>query len=222
MISIDDIKIFGDFVIQYICDIGSEESEIESKEKWNKIYEYLFGGFESLVCNEDDDDDEEDELDSIPKNRKTRDGYLKDGFVVDNAAGGESDVEVGDSDDSDESQDSSDDNSDESSDNDDFEGEGDGEDGVEDEFFNKKNKNTLVKNKLNKNKSLPHDISAKYKTAKIMIMPNKGKGLIAGSSARTILNLAGVNDVTSKFFSKTKNKLNKNESIYYSTNLQSL
>ena len=53
-----------------------------------------------------------------------------------------------------------------------------------------------------------HDISAKYKTAKIMIMPNKGKGLIAGSSARTILNLAGVNDVTSKFFSKTKNKLN--------------
>ena len=37
VISIDDIKLFGDFIIQYICDIGSEESEIESKEKWNKI-----------------------------------------------------------------------------------------------------------------------------------------------------------------------------------------
>ena len=56
-----------------------------SKDKWNKIYEYLFGGFESLVVNEDDDDEEEDELDSVPKNRKTRDGYLKDGFVVDSS-----------------------------------------------------------------------------------------------------------------------------------------
>ena len=33
-----------------------------TKDKWNKMYEYLFGGFESLVANDDDDDDEEDEL----------------------------------------------------------------------------------------------------------------------------------------------------------------
>ena len=50
---------------------------------WDDIYEYLFGGFESLVANEDDDEDEYDELDTIPSSRKTRDGYLKDGFVVD-------------------------------------------------------------------------------------------------------------------------------------------
>ena len=31
-----------------------------TKDKWNKIYEYLFGGFESLVVNDDDDDEEED------------------------------------------------------------------------------------------------------------------------------------------------------------------
>jgi hypothetical protein len=54
-----------------------------TEDMWDDIYEYLFGGFESLAANEDEDDDEYDELDSIPMNRKTRDGYLKDGFVVD-------------------------------------------------------------------------------------------------------------------------------------------
>ncbi len=62
--------------------------------------------------------------------------------------------------------------------------------------------------KLSKNKSLTHDIEAKYNSSKVMIMPNKGRGLIAGSSARTILALAGLSDVTAKFYSGTKNKLN--------------
>ena len=62
--------------------------------------------------------------------------------------------------------------------------------------------------KLSKNKSLTHDISAKFKSSEVMIMPNKGRGLIAGSSARTILALAGLNNVTAKFYSGTKNKLN--------------
>ena len=39
-------------------------------------------------------------------------------------------------------------------------------------------------------------------------MPNKGRGLIAGSSARTVLALAGVKDITAKFHSGSKNKLN--------------
>jgi hypothetical protein len=129
------------------------------KEKWNKIYEYLFGGFESLVGNEDDDDDEEDELDSIPTSRKTRDGYLKDGFVVDGGVGGESDIEE-DSDDSDDSNDDEDSDSDESSgnsnDGDEDGGDGadggDGGDGEDDTYVKKKNKNILVKNKLSKNK----------------------------------------------------------------------
>ncbi|MFA5132355.1 MAG: 30S ribosomal protein S5 [Candidatus Paceibacterota bacterium] len=69
----------------------------------------------------------------------------------------------------------------------------------------KKNMFTI---KLSKTKSLPHDIDAKFKSSQVMIMPNKGRGLIAGSSARTILALAGLNDVTAKFYSGTKNKLN--------------
>ena len=128
------------------------------KEKWNKIYEYLFGGFESLVGNEDDDEEEEDELDSIPSNRKTRDGYLKDGFVVEGVVGGESDIEEdsddGDNSDEDKDEDSdSDDSSVNSNDVDeDGDADGDGGDGEDDTCLKKKNKTILVKNKLNKNK----------------------------------------------------------------------
>lgn len=69
-------------------------------------------------------------------------------------------------------------------------------------------KRNMITLKLSKNKSLPYDINAKYKSASVDLMPNKGRGLIAGSSARIILALAGVNDVTAKFHSGTKNKLN--------------
>lgn len=69
-------------------------------------------------------------------------------------------------------------------------------------------KRNMITLKLSKNKSLPHDVNAKFKSSEVMLMPNKGRGLIAGSSARTILALAGVNNVTAKFYSGTKNKLN--------------
>lgn len=69
-------------------------------------------------------------------------------------------------------------------------------------------KRNMITIKLSKAKSLTHDIDAKFKSSQVMIMPNKGRGLIAGSSARTILSLAGLNDVTAKFYSGTKNKLN--------------
>jgi hypothetical protein len=52
-------------------------------ELWKQIYERLFGGFEDLQSNEVEDEDEEDEMSLIPSNKKTKHGYLKDGFVVD-------------------------------------------------------------------------------------------------------------------------------------------
>ena len=130
-----------------------------TKDKWNKIYEYLFGGFESLVVNDDDDDEEEDELESVPKNRKTRDGYLKDGFVVDGGAGCDSDV-AGNADEnvSDEDDDDSDSDSDNSSENgsndgDDGDGDGDGDaDGVVEDVYIKKNRNIVTKNAVVKTK----------------------------------------------------------------------
>lgn len=69
-------------------------------------------------------------------------------------------------------------------------------------------KRNMMTIKLSKTKSLTHDINAKFKSSEVMIMPNKGRGLIAGSSARTILSLAGLSNVTAKFYSGTKNKLN--------------
>ncbi|NQV77324.1 MAG: hypothetical protein HQ490_03100 [Lutibacter sp.] len=56
-----------------------------SLQLWDKIYEKLFGGFEDLVATAAEDDDEEDELANVPKEKKTKQGYLKDGFVVDSS-----------------------------------------------------------------------------------------------------------------------------------------
>jgi len=52
-------------------------------EMWNKTYEKLFGGFEDLSATAAEDEEEEDELAAVPKEKKTKNGYLKDGFVVD-------------------------------------------------------------------------------------------------------------------------------------------
>ena len=49
-------------------------------EQWSKIYEQLFGGFENL---DSEEEMSEDELENIPAELKTKNGYLKDGFVVD-------------------------------------------------------------------------------------------------------------------------------------------
>lgn len=57
-------------------------------EMWNKIWEKLFGGFEDLALTCQEDDAEIDELDFIPASKKTKQGYLKDGFVVDSDESG--------------------------------------------------------------------------------------------------------------------------------------
>jgi small subunit ribosomal protein S5 len=48
----------------------------------------------------------------------------------------------------------------------------------------------------------------KVSSSEVMIMPAPGRGLVAGSSVRTVLELGGVKDVTAKIFSRSKNKLN--------------
>ena len=60
---------------------------------WNKIYEKLFGGFEDLSATAKEDEEEEDELANVPKEKKTKNGYLKDGFVVDSSDTEEIDTE---------------------------------------------------------------------------------------------------------------------------------
>lgn len=61
---------------------------------------------------------------------------------------------------------------------------------------------------MNEQGRIAHDVHVKYASSEVMIMPAPGRGLVAGSSVRTVLELAGVKDVTAKLFSRTKNKLN--------------
>lgn len=55
--------------------------------------------------------------------------------------------------------------------------------------------------------SIPHQVEAKYASSIVGIIPSKGRGLVAGSAVRTVLDLAGVTDVVTKIHTRTKNKL---------------
>ena len=60
--------------------LGDDDAIISlTVDEWTKIYEALFGGFEDI---DTDEEPSEDELDNIPPEMKTKQGYLKDGFVV--------------------------------------------------------------------------------------------------------------------------------------------
>ena len=76
---IDNTLFFGSCVI--INKRSDVLTNITSKE-WDKIYDHLYGGFEDLG-EEDSEEESEDDDDEIPR---TKSGYAKDGFVVDDDA----------------------------------------------------------------------------------------------------------------------------------------
>ncbi len=56
--------------------------------------------------------------------------------------------------------------------------------------------------------TIPHTVLSKFKAAKIMLKPApKGSGIIAGGASRSVLELAGVPNVSAKILGKTKNKI---------------
>lgn len=61
---------------------------------------------------------------------------------------------------------------------------------------------------MNEKNHIAHDVQKKVSSSEVMIIPAPGRGLVAGSSVRTVLELAGVKDVTAKLLTRTKNKLN--------------
>lgn len=69
-------------------------------------------------------------------------------------------------------------------------------------------KKNIIKVPLSKEMRIPHETRAKYCSSEVIIMPSPGKGLVAGSSVRNVLELAGVNDVAAKILSRSKNRLN--------------
>ncbi len=59
-----------------------------------------------------------------------------------------------------------------------------------------------------KDKTIPHEVEAKFSAARIIIKPARnGHGLKAGGSVRQVLLLVGVRDATAKCLGGTKNKL---------------
>jgi hypothetical protein len=77
---IDELLIFGNMAL--VARIDKETAVNLTIELWKSIYEKLFGGFEDLSLTVAEDENEIDELDAIPACKKTSNGYLKDGFVV--------------------------------------------------------------------------------------------------------------------------------------------
>lgn len=69
----------------------------------------------------------------------------------------------------------------------------------------KKNMLTL---KLTETKSITHESFAKYSSAQVFVRPAPGRGLVAGSAVRNVLELGGARDVNAKVISRSKNKLN--------------
>jgi len=99
---IDNTLFFGScIIICYVVKDGNNELFSLTSELWIKMYEKLFGGFEDLTTTAVEDEEEEDELDSIPKDKKTKQGYLKDGFVIDSSDSDEKEYETEDEDDDD-------------------------------------------------------------------------------------------------------------------------
>jgi small subunit ribosomal protein S5 len=56
-------------------------------------------------------------------------------------------------------------------------------------------------------RTIPHQVNGKYRATKITMVPaSPGTGVIAGSSARAVLELSGVQDVLTKVFGSTSAK----------------
>ena len=69
-------------------------------------------------------------------------------------------------------------------------------------------KKNMIKLPASKTNSIAHEVEAKFNASRLYIKPAPGRGLVAGSSVRVVLNLAGITDVNAKLFSRSKNKLN--------------
>ncbi len=69
-------------------------------------------------------------------------------------------------------------------------------------------KKNIIKVPLSPQMTIPHAVEAKYSSAIIKIFPARGRGVVAGSSARAVIELAGIRDVCAKFLSGSKNRLN--------------
>ncbi len=69
-------------------------------------------------------------------------------------------------------------------------------------------KKNLVEIKTTKTMSIPHEVESKYSSAVVSIKPSLGRGIVAGSAVRDLVELGGLKDIVGKVRSGSKNKLN--------------
>ncbi|MES2986155.1 MAG: 30S ribosomal protein S5 [Patescibacteria group bacterium] len=72
----------------------------------------------------------------------------------------------------------------------------------------RKAKKNLIRIPLNKDGMIPHEVSAKFSSARVELRPAPGKGIVAGSSVRDVIEIAGIKDIIGKLRSGTKNRMN--------------
>lgn len=69
-------------------------------------------------------------------------------------------------------------------------------------------KKNMIKVKLSPAMTIPHAVEAKFSSAIVKLMPARGRGVVAGSAVRTVIEHAGIKDICGKLLSGSKNKLN--------------
>ena len=76
-----------------------------------------------------------------------------------------------------------------------------------------KAKRNMVKVPI-KNKTIPHEVLARFKSAKIVMKPAApGTGVIAGGAVRAVMDAVGVNDILSKSLG-SKNSINIVKAVF--------
>ncbi len=62
--------------------------------------------------------------------------------------------------------------------------------------------------------TIPFEVEAKFGAARVLLRPQrKGRGLVAGGTVRIICSLVGIEDISSKVISKSRNKLNNAQAV---------
>jgi hypothetical protein len=83
---VDNTLFFGNCIL-----VNKDEDDVPiniTKKEWTEIYDHLYGGFDDIGDDADEEEEEEeDEDDDLPR---TKSGYVKDGFIVED---GENDEE---------------------------------------------------------------------------------------------------------------------------------
>jgi len=74
---VDSVLFFGSCIL--LNKDANDKFTSISKKEWTSIYEYLYGGFDD-IDDEEEEEEEEDDDDELPR---TKSGYVKDDFIVD-------------------------------------------------------------------------------------------------------------------------------------------